>query len=59
MEEKKLEFLLTVGALVLKYGIPAAVSVIDAWKNQDPTLEDIAGLRAIKPPEEYLKQGGV
>ena len=53
----KLEFLLAVGALVLKYGIGAAVQILQEWQTDgEPTLEDIEKLKDMVPkPETYFK----
>ena len=49
----KLEFLLAVGTLVAKYGIPAAIQIIAVWKSEkEPTLEDIAKLKEMVPKPE-------
>jgi len=52
-----LEFLLAVGALVLKYGVGAAVEIIKTWNTQgEPTLEDIEALKEmVPPPDSYFK----
>jgi len=53
----RLEFLLAVGTLVAKYGIPAAIAILATWKSdKEPTLEDIAKLKEMVPrPETYFE----
>jgi len=55
-----LEFLLAVGALVLKYGIGAAIQILATWKTEgEPTLEDIQKLKDMVPkPESYFENEG-
>jgi hypothetical protein len=52
-----LEFLLAVGALVVKYGISGAVQILAVWKFEgEPTLEDIEKLKEMVPkPETYFE----
>ena len=48
-------FLITIGNLVVKYGIPGALKIIKAWNVENPTIEDIKALPDLKPPEDYFK----
>lgn len=43
--------------LIQKYGVPAAMRVINDWHVEDPTPEDFTALVARLPedPEEYFK----
>ena len=45
--------------LMLKYGVPAAMEIYNAWdKKDDPTTEDIEALRLMVPrPETYFEGG--
>ncbi len=44
------------GELMIEKGIPAAISVMNAWKVENPTLDDIEALRDIvKRPESYFE----
>jgi len=55
----ELTTLLTIGQLIAKYGVPAAVSIIGAWQIEgEPTREDIDRLKNMVPrPESYFKSG--
>jgi hypothetical protein len=53
--QANLEFVIIIGELVIKYGIPAVIKLIKLWQVDNPTLEDIRALKTlIKPPEEYF-----
>jgi hypothetical protein len=54
----KLEFLLAVGTLVVKYGISGAIQILAVWKTEgEPTLEDIRALKEMVPkPETYFEE---
>jgi len=42
--------------LILKYGLPGALAIIDEWKEENPTLDDFEKLRdKVKRPEEYFE----
>ena len=43
--------------LIQKYGVPAALRVINDWNVEDPTPEDFQALidRLPDDPEEYFK----
>ena len=58
MNDKNLEFMLAVGTLVLKYGLPAAIELMRTWRIEgEPTEADIADLRAMVPlPDTYFGQ---
>jgi len=58
MEEKnKLMLALTIGELILKHGIPAALNIIKAWDVENPTSEDIQALKLkVKDPESYFSE---
>jgi len=49
MTSKELEFILALAEVVFKDGIPAVIDVINAWKVDDPTLEDINKLHDLVP----------
>ena len=49
--------LLAFAELLLKYGPSAALSLIKAWGVENPTMEDIAALKAMKPAESYFEEG--
>lgn len=47
--------------LVLKYGVPGAVSIYSTWhdglEGREPTKEDFEALRAkVRDPEDYFKE---
>jgi hypothetical protein len=47
----------TIGDLILKYGIPAALQILKEWEVTDPTLEDIMALRNRVPkPETFFEK---
>jgi hypothetical protein len=54
----KFQTLLTFAELIAKYGVPAAVSIIAAWKIEGaPTQEDINRLKQMVPkPGTYFVQ---
>jgi hypothetical protein len=53
-----LAFIVTMIELVAKYGVPTALSIIQAFKVENPTLDDIEALRnRVPPPETYLPGG--
>jgi len=44
-------FILSIVELLGKYGLPAVIQIIQTWRvDKEPTLEDIAALRAMVPP---------
>jgi hypothetical protein len=44
-----------IAALILQFGVPAAMQIIEAWKDNEITPEEIAGLkRLVRPPEDYF-----
>ncbi len=46
----------TIVALIQKYGVPAALQIINDWNMENPTVEDFEKLRdRVKDPEEYFK----
>ena len=51
----ELAFVVTIVELVAKYGVPAALQIIQAFKVENPTLEDIEALRKrVQDPSVYL-----
>lgn len=55
MDPVTVAFIVTVIELVAKYGVPAALSIINSLKVENPTLADIEALRLrVPPPEFYL-----
>ena len=53
----KLMLALTIGELILKNGIPAALNIIKAWDVENPTSEDIQKLKEkVKDPESYFTE---
>ena len=47
----------TIGELILKYGVPAALQILKEWEVSDPTLEDIMALRDRVPkPETFFEK---
>lgn len=55
MENKDLEFTLTIGEMILKYGLPAALELIRTWKVKNPTIADIEELKGMVPkPDTYF-----
>lgn len=58
MSNKDLEVTLAIGTLILKYGLPAALEMIQTWQMDCPTLDDIEALKyMVRPPETYFKEG--
>lgn len=52
-----LAFVMAILDLLTKYGIPGVIKIIKLWNVEDPTLEDIQGLKLLmKPPELYFKK---
>ena len=53
----ELAFIAGIVELVAKYGVPAALQIIQAFKVENPTLADIEELRKrVPPPETYLPE---
>ena len=51
-----LAFVVTIGQLVMKYGVPAVIKAIKAWQVEDPSADDFAALKEIvKDPESYFE----
>lgn len=51
-----LSFVLAIVELVVKYGVPGAVAVVNAWQtDKEPTAADIEALRQMKPPESFFE----
>lgn len=48
----EVEFLLSVGILILKHGAEGALSIIQNWKVKNPTAEDFQNLRDMVPKDE-------
>ena len=54
----ELVLLQTIIELIVNYGIEGFLEIIKTWSVTSPSIEDIEALRtAIKPPEEYFKEG--
>jgi hypothetical protein len=48
-----------IAGLILQYGLPAALLMIQAFKKEEITPEDIQGLKKlVRPPEEYFSPKG-
>jgi len=46
----------TIVALIQKYGVPAALQIINDWQVDNPTIEDFEALRdRVKDPETYFE----
>jgi hypothetical protein len=44
-----------IAALIFQYGVPAALLMIESFKKEEITPEDIEGLKKlVRPPEEYF-----
>lgn len=42
--------------LIVEKGIPAAIAVLNAWKVENPSLDDINALHGVvKKPESYFE----
>ncbi len=56
MKKKEiLELSQIIASLILQYGLPAAVQIIQGLKKEEITAEDIAALKLlVRPPEEYF-----
>lgn len=53
------QLILAIVAIAVEKGVPALVSILNAWKKEDPTFEDIDKLHAlVKRPESYFEEGG-
>lgn len=53
------QFVLAVGALALKYGLPATIQIIKAWDVKEPTEDDIKKLHELVPPAaSYFDEPG-
>ncbi len=51
-----IELIKIIVPLVMQYGLPAVIAIIEEFKVEEITEEHIAKLKAlVKPPEEYLK----
>jgi len=52
-----LEALLAIGSLIAKYGVPAALKILAAWKmEKEPNQADIDALKLMVPkPESYFE----
>jgi hypothetical protein len=56
MDAKSVEFTLVMTELILRHGVPAAISAITALRTEDPTLEQIKALkRHVKTPASYFE----
>jgi hypothetical protein len=54
--ERSLVFLATILDLVIKYGVPATIGAVKAFKVTEPTVEDFEKLRElVKKPEAYFE----
>lgn len=48
------QIILVVVTVLVEKGVPALMNLLEAWKIEDPTLEDIDKLHAlVKRPEDY------
>lgn len=45
---------LVIAQLILQYGIPGAIQIIQILSKPTITMDDILALRDIKPPESYF-----
>ena len=52
-----LSFVLALAELVIKYGIPGALAIVQAWQTDktEITQADIDNLRSMKPPTGFFK----
>ena len=56
MNETTAAFLIAVITLATKYGIPGLLKILQDWKVDNPTLEDIEALKLRVPrPETYFE----
>jgi len=54
-DAKKVEFTLLMTELILRHGVPAAIQAVQAFKTNDPTIEEICALKyRVKDPEDYF-----
>jgi len=58
MDPVTMAFMGTVITLISKYGLPAALQIIQAWKVEgEPTMDDIKRLHdLVPPPETYFEK---
>lgn len=49
------ELTLSVIVAILRYGPKAILAIAEAFKNSDPTAEDIKQLFIAEDPEDYFK----
>jgi hypothetical protein len=55
MNETTAAFLVALITLVTKYGIPGVIQILQDWKVDNPTIEDIEALKLRVPrPETYF-----
>jgi len=49
-------FIVAITELVLKYGVPAAVKIIQEWEVKNPTAADFQALaKMARKPETYFE----
>ena len=57
MNETTAAFLVALITLVTKYGIPGVIQILQDWKVDNPTIEDIEALKLRVPrPETYFAE---
>ena len=50
-----MELITVIVSLILQYGVPSAIQIIEELKKDEITPEDIAALKLlVRPPEEYF-----
>lgn len=60
MDPVTAQLILAFIGLIIQHGIPAAISIYNTWNSGisgEPTIEDVAKLKLMKPPEDYFKEG--
>lgn len=54
-KEDVIEFAGIIAKLIIQYGFPAAMAIINELKHEEITQEDIQYLKdLVRPPEEYF-----
>jgi hypothetical protein len=56
-KDNKAEAILIIGGLIVKYGVPGAIKLIQGLKKKDPTIEDIRALGDRVPEPESFFEG--
>jgi hypothetical protein len=58
MNETTAGFLIAIITLATKYGLPAVIQILQDWKVDNPTMEDIEALKLRVPKPDTYFEGG-